>query len=113
MAELSGMLLGGLLFIACFREIVFSKDVSRMSWVKAGVVTIPSVFVFRSIGDAENGAIEFSYAIVQTGLVGLLTAIFFLWAKVRDDIPYKRSAKKLPKILAWVWITLMAVALAL
>ena len=107
MAELAGMALGALIFIACFREIAFSNDDSRMSWAKAGIVAIPFGFVVGAIGRAEAGTIEFSASLIQTAITGLFTLLFFGWAKLKADAPYERTKRKLPKILAWVWLAVI------
>ena len=104
MAQLTGMFIGALIFIACFREIAFPQDGSRMSWVKGGLAAIPYIFIARSIGDAQNGALEMSGAIFHAGIAILITAIFFVWAKVKADSPYERKQRKLSKILAWIWV---------
>ena len=107
MAELAGSALGALMCIACFREIAFSNDDSRTSWVKGGIVAIPFIFVIGAIGRAEAGTIEFSASLIQAGMTGLFTLLFFGWAKLKADAPYERTRRKLPKILAWVWVTFL------
>lgn len=104
MAELVGMALGALIFIACFREIAFSNDDSRMSWAKGGIVAIPFIFVVGAIGKAEAGTINFSASLTQAAVTGLFTLLFFGWARLNADAPYERTKRKLPKILAWVWV---------
>ena len=107
MAELLGMSLGALLFIACFREAIFKRDLTRNSWVKGGLAAIPFIFVVRLIGDAQGGVLEASGATLQAGIAGILTAAFFIWAKLKADLPYERTDRKFPQILAWVVILLV------
>lgn len=104
MAELAGTAFGTLIIIACFREIAFPNDNSRMSWAKGGLVATPFVLVGGAIGGAEAGLLEFSASVFQAAITGLLTLLFFAWAKVKADVPYERSKRKLPKILAWIWV---------
>lgn len=107
MIELTSMFIGALIFIACIREIAFPKDVSRMSWVKSGLVTIPFVFIARSLGDGQDGVLEMSGAVLQAGTVLLVTAMFFAWAKIEQGTTYERKSSMLSKTLAWVWMSLI------
>jgi hypothetical protein len=107
MIELIGMTLGALLLLACFREIAFAKDGSRMSWAKGGLVAIPFVFLVATIGGAEAGTPELSKSIIHAGITAVLTILFFAWAKIKADVPYERTKRKLPRILAWIWVILL------
>jgi hypothetical protein len=108
MADLFGMALGGLLTIACFREIAFAKDNSRLSWTRGGLIGTPFIFVVSTVGRAENGVLYFSESIIQALIAASLTLLFYAWARVRADEPYERKHRKVPRILAWVWIALMS-----
>ena len=108
MAGLFGMTLGALLIIACFREIAFANDNSRLSWMKGGLVGTPFIFVVSTVGRAENGVLYFSESLTQAALAAGLTLLLYIWAKVRVDQPYERTHRKIPKILAWLWIGLMS-----
>ena len=108
MAEIFGMTLGALLIIACFREVAFASDNSRLSWMKGGLIGTPFIFVVSTVGRAENGVLYFSESIIQAVIAASLTLLFYAWARVRADEPYERKHRKVPKILAWVWIALMS-----
>ena len=108
MIQLFAMALGALLVIACFREIAFANDHSRFSWMKGGLVGTPFVLIVGTVARAENGVLYFSESIIQASLAAGLTIIFAVWAKVSADKPYERKHRKLPKILAWIWIGLMS-----
>lgn len=108
MADLFGMALGSLLVIACFREIAFAKDNSRLSWMRGGLIGTPFVLVVSSIGRAENGSLNFSESVVQASIAAGLTLMLFVWAKARADQPYERKHRKIPRVLAWCWIVFMS-----
>ena len=107
-AGLFGMALGALLIIACFREVAFASDNSRLSWMKGGLVGTPFIFIVSTVGRAESGVLHFNESITQATIAASLTLLFYAWAKVRADQPYERQHRKIPKILAWVWIGLLS-----
>ena len=107
MVELIGMIFGALLLIACFKEIAFAKDDSRMSWFKGGLIAIPFGFFLSAIGAAENGVLELSKGIPYAAATIVLSLGLFAWAKIRADVPYERTTRKLPRILAWIWVVLL------
>lgn len=108
MSELIGMTFGSALIIVCFRETVLWSDATRLSWVKSGLLAIPFVFVVRGLGSGQDGEFDFAGAVVQAALALMLTFSLWVWMRLYDNKAYERRQRKIPKILGWVWLTLMS-----
>ena len=106
-----GSFIGTIISMACLREVAFPSDDTRMSWVKSGVISIPFIFVARSINGAYDGVPDFAGAVLYSGMAFLMTALLFFWARAKSGSSYERKSSASTRTLSWAWLLFISLGI--